>query len=495
MNPRYHVLVEPDRNAYHTYINPLLEQKGSRYRHVPDLSDLFRGTGAEYLPDQTPLTSNIVSEGRINDSLLILANFGSLKSAHAKFDGTVSNRVIHQYINGIMNPAKSYHHYGLVRMLAWIRDTEKTVYLPRTISERKKFTVRLDLVAQVAEIAGDAPIEDTTQRAPRQYGLVVDSMQLASRRARDHSLWDPESRRAPPPSPAWFEIGLGPNALSELRSLPQRLPWQDEMLDLEEEWSTKLESKVTQIKGRYGRPRSAEPKSLRYGRAKFLTMRKAKAIAHVWARRQHELDRDEMRVWKEGVAASPATAASTKDVQQQKAALHTEMSQGRTDLAQFARKCIDDRRGFEQQPSLLQWDRRIADPLIVGDEEFYPETKLALLDFQPVPDTLSRLSNFDKRTCFDYLCSMLFRNPALGLRNGLTTVVQGGLDDFLERVPDLSNPLKGGSSHLDDLRARTVSVELLVQLALALETWPFRAETHKMMMMAGRRVPSVLLDD
>lgn len=494
MNPRRHVLVEPDRNVYRTFINPLLKVKGSKYRHVPDLSDLFSGAAAKYLPDQTPLTSNVVSEARTNDSLLILANFGSLKSAHVKFDSTASNKIIHRYINGIMNPAETYHHYGLVRMLVWIRDTEKKMFLPRTVSHRKKFTVRLDLVAQVAEIAGCARVEEAINGVRRQHDLAVESMQLASERAKDHGLWDPESRRAPPPSPAWFEIEPGPDALSQLRSLPQRLPWHDEIIALQEAWDANPESKVKPIKAKNGRPRSAGPENLRHIRAKFLTMRKAKAVAHEWARRQNELDREELRIWDTAAAASPTTAQK-EAIQQKKAALHTEIRLGRADLIRFARKCIDDRRGFEQQPSLLQWDRRTGNPLIVADNEFYPENTLSLLDFQPVPTALLRLSDIDKRTCFDYLCGILFRNPSAGIRAGLATAVQGGLDDFLARVPDLRNPLKGGNPNLDDLRPRTLPLDLLVQLALALETWPFRPQTHEMMMASRKVVSNVLLED
>ncbi len=171
------------------------------------------------------------------------------------------------------------------------------------------------------------------------------------------------------------------------------------------------------------------------------------------------------------------------------------MAKGRHDLALLAKKYIDDRRGFEQQPPLLQWDRRTAEPLLVKDEEFYPHQKLALLDIQPVPDVLEKLNDFDKRTCFDYLCSILFRNRSQPARIDLEAIAQGGLHEFLEKVPDIRNPLKGGQPNLDDLRSRTLPIDLLVQLALALEKWPFRLQTHQMIMQTGRRKSSVILED
>ena len=434
------------------------------------------------------MTSANHDKGKINDSLLILANLTGGKAFKSRSDQPTAT-IIPQYISGILNQENSIHHYGLVRMLAWLPDDEKATYLPRTITERKKYSVRLDLVTRLSEIAG-APLDDVpSSQARRQHDLTLQSMQHVAQRAKASGVWHSDSRRPPAPTPPWYEIPLVSDALDQLRKLPHKLPWQKELLALHDTWrrpQRKVDKHASEARRPKGRPRSEEPESLRLLRAKFLTVRKTKVVAQQWADRQIELDRS--RIDAHRARQSPAIlAAREKDIQQKEAALCAEMTKGRKDLALLARRYVDDRRGFEQQPPLLQWDRRTAEPLLVKDEEFYPPQKMALLDIQPVPDVLEKLNDFDKRTCFDYLCSILFRNLAQPVRTDLEAVAQGGLDEFLERVPDLSNPLKGGHPNLDDLRVRTLPTDLLVQLALALEKWPFRLQSHEMIMHTGWR--------
>ncbi|ERF73267.1 hypothetical protein EPUS_03099 [Endocarpon pusillum Z07020] len=486
LKPRCHILVEPDKDAYKDYVDPLLQQPGSRYRHVPVLSDLF---GTNLLPDQTPVTSADHDKGKTNDSLLILANLTSGKAFKSRSDGPPSASMIPQYIGGILNQENSIHHYGLVRMLAWLPDDEKASYLPRTITERKKYSVRLDLVTRLSEIAGAAPDDVPSSQARRQHDLTLQGLQLVAQRAKASGVWHPDSRRPPAPTPTWYEIPLVSDALDQLRELPHKFPWQKELLTVHDTWRRplpKVNKHASEASRPIGRPPSDEPESLRLLRTKFLTVRKTKAVAQQWADRQIELDRS--RIDAHRARQSPAVLAATeKDIQQKEATLWAEMAKGRKDLALVAKRYVDDRRGFEQQPPLLQWDRRTAEPLLVKDEEFYPSQKLALLDFQPVPDVLERLNDFDKRTCFDYLCNILFRNLAQPVHAHLEAIAQGGLDEFVERVPDLTNPLKGGHPNLHDLRVRTLPTGLLVQLALALETWPFRLQTHEMIMHTSRR--------
>jgi mitochondrial transcription factor 1 len=444
------------------------------------------------------MITKTLSRGSINHTLLILANLTSLKAIQSQSQSSVSSKYLQDYISGMMNQENSLHHYGLVRMVTWVPDDEKHIFLPRTITERKKFSVRLDLTAQVKEVAG-ADREDTpTTRARRQHDLTIRSEQLVAERSKLSDPWDPPNRRPSPSTPPWYEIGLVPDALEELRRLPHTLPWHDELLDFEDMWAKKNERNPQKASSRRregaGRPRSKEPESLRFLRAKFLTVRKAKTIAQQWANRQNEIDKVEIACSSGGLM--PSTAPTIREDTQQKAHdLHTEMDQGRKDLALLARKYIDDIRGFEQHPSLLQWDRRTVEPLVVQDKEFHQPKKMALLDIRPMPEALEKLNDFDKRTCFDFLLNILFRNPSQPIRNDLTTVVQGGLDDFIGRVPDLTNLSKGGNPNLDDLRARTLPVDLLVQLVLALETWPFRMQTHEMIMNTGRRKANALLDD
>jgi hypothetical protein len=454
---------------------------------VSVLSDLFSASGAECLPDQIPATSNIVPTGGLNDSLLVLSNLTSAKGTGVTLSGSASATNLQLYARGMMHLENSFHHYGLVRMLAWLPDNEKLAYLPRTITDRRKFSIRLDLATHVNEVAGAVVETSPSRPTQRQHDLAIESERRVAQRVNDSGVWDPESRRPPASAPPWNEIGLDIDAIEQLRRLPQKLSWQMELLALEDAWRERekeIQKAVAKASKSRGRRRDKRPEQLGLLRTKFLTTRKANTAAQEWAKRQSELDKREIALHTADLRPSKF-AAQKKDIQHEAATLHAEMENGRKDLAQLAKRYIDDRRGFEQNPPLLQWDRRLAEPLVVTDKEFYPPKKMALLDLTPNPEALSKLDDFDKRTCFHYLCSKIWRNPARSVREDLTTVVQGGLDEFCERVPDLRNLLKGGNPNLDDLRVRTISLDLLVQLTLALETWPFRMQTHEMIMHSG----------
>ena len=431
---------------------------------------------------------NIISKGGINDTLLVFANVPGLKAAQSKSNASAAVPNMQQYVYGMMNQHRSIHHYGMVRMFAWVTDDEKSAILPRTITDRRRTSVMLDLVAQVSEIAGGTVSEANPSKARRRHDLPIQSAQLVAERAKALGIRDPDSRRHPPPIPIWYELGLGSDALDQLRNLPHKLPWQDELLALEDSWRKSQQEVGKQssetIKSG-GTPPPKVPVRLQRLRSQYLTIRKTKAIAQDWADRQSEIDKAEVDLFTGGRSPSEHSAMR-EEIQLKAATLHSDMDQGRKDLGVLARRYIDDRRGFEQHPPLLQWDRRTAEPLAVKDDEFYPAKKMALLDIKPVPEALDSLNNFDKQICFQYLCHILFSNPSLSTRNALETVFQGDLDDFVERVPDLSNPLKGGNPDLNDLRVRTLPLDFLVQLALALESWPFRKQTPEMILSIRR---------
>jgi mitochondrial transcription factor 1 len=488
LKPRYHVLVEPKKDAYKSYIDPLLKQQGSRYRHVSTLSDLLCVSGGKCLPDQIPVASNTIPIGGLNDSLLILANLTSIKGTGPSLRGSASATNLQRYVWGLTHLENSLHHYGLVRILAWLPDDEKLAYLPRIITDRRKFSLKLDLATHVNEVAGGVLKPGPSRPTQRQHDLAIISEQRVSQRVKASGVWNPESRRLPASAPPWYEIGLVTDAIEQLRGLPQKLPWQVELLALEDAWRQREEEVQRKLakgektpEGQWDRP----PENLGLLRSKFLTTRKATIVAQEWAKRQSVLDRREIALHRAG--QSPSRLAAEKEkIQREAATLHAEMEKGRKDLAELAKRYIDDRRGFDQEPSLLQWDRRPAEPLVVTDDEFYPPKKMALLDLTPNLEGIQKLDNFDKQTCFRHLCSNLWRRPAQSVLKDLPAVVQGGFDEFCERVPDLRNLLKGGNPNLDDLRVRTISPDLLAQLTLALETWPFRLPTHEMIMNNSR---------
>ena len=134
----------------------------------------------------------------------------------------------------------------------------------------------------------------------------------------------------------------------------------------------------------------------------------------------------------------------------------------------------DDRRAFAMDPPLLLWDRRKAEPIIAEDDEFYHLNKpLALLDFQPKP-TRDLLLNERQDDYFDAIATHLMglRGPAT-LKH-MNKLAPGAYEALSPKVPALRDPTKGGRRDIDFIRNRTLTPEMLHELAMAWDQWLFK---------------------
>jgi len=121
---------------------------------------------------------------------------------------------------------------------------------------------------------------------------------------------------------------------------------------------------------------------------------------------------------------------------------------------------------------LLDWDNRPYEPLGVLDSEFDPPYALALLDYQPRP-----------RPAFLKAGRSIIKTPFITLvryhlesRIGLVLdqIAHGAAEALLPQCPTISDPAKGGHVHLEHVRVRVLTYEMLVELNAAWEAWPFK---------------------
>jgi transcription factor 1 len=149
---------------------------------------------------------------------------------------------------------------------------------------------------------------------------------------------------------------------------------------------------------------------------------------------------------------------------------------------------IDDRRAFRQDPPILLWDRREAEPLKVVEKDFFPHHEMCLLDFQPKsiwPVFKGKeISNYDY---FDFMIAALFTNPTHSIVRGLKALAPGADEWIIPRCPSLTNTAKGGAIDLEQLPIRTLNQEMLRELTEAWMDWPFRPTKAEMMVRAGTR--------
>ncbi|KLU90871.1 hypothetical protein MAPG_09396 [Magnaporthiopsis poae ATCC 64411] len=129
LQPRSHILMEPDHLAYTPFLQPLLDRPGTVL--VPESgvvwSKLSRILTPEFLPHQVPRQPGAPPER--NDTLLVIANINfSPKKKLGQF-ASLGNLLLYQFIQSIA-PGSLFQKYGLVRMLLWCGIEEKRTLLP-----------------------------------------------------------------------------------------------------------------------------------------------------------------------------------------------------------------------------------------------------------------------------------------------------------------------------------------------------------------------------
>ena len=119
---------------------------------------------------------------------------------------------------------------------------------------------------------------------------------------------------------------------------------------------------------------------------------------------------------------------------------------------------IDDRRAFRQDPPILLWDRREAEPLAVFEEDFFPQQEMCLLDFHPrsIWPVFSgeNISNYDY---FEFILGAFFINSNHSVIHGLKALAPGADEWIIPRCPSLINLTNGGLTDLNILSIRTLN--------------------------------------
>ena len=408
----------------------------------------------------------------VNRSLLVVANFTAKIEAGryqpANYTGAMAKHMLFAFYGAmLLYPQETLHKYGLVRMLAWLPDEDKASVIPRTVANRAKQSVQWDLITNPTEIAsGSAHLESPLWNR-RHFELDIESGLLVSARQRPDLSDEARERRPPPPEPIPVSYDLDAAGLAAMRKLPHRPAWTDELAELEEQYRA----------GNIASKSKAE-KRLRALRSTRLNEYNRHKRGLEIAQRQRTLDQDERHI-KGSSSACKDQDVSLETSHDAASTLTTERENLPRHLRLAVDKYIDDQRAFDHEPPILAWDRREAEPLWVDKDEFVPRKTLALIDFQPEPSLMGRLDTPEKKVAFNEVLSTLLQQPGSSIRQGLQTMVHDGLQQFLEKVPSLQDPLQGGKPDLDDLRIRALPVNLFVDLALAWESWPFRPEASK----------------
>lgn len=486
--------MEPDDGLYLPYLQPLLDKEGSTYKLVPSSGVIWANLNKfeedNLLPHQQLLPERDPLLNQKNDSLLLVANLGYYPARAYMGFTSITNLMIHQLLSAVRGNAL-FQGYGLVRMLIWMLDKEKKQVLPRVVSHRRKSTLEAELSCEnIFEIAGSDLLVGADRR---EHNVDLESAKIVRKKMEKAQILTPPSRVG--------ELeALAAETSSKKSSSSVIRPFDKELAELKERYARR---EFPACYDKEGEPvfldlddarRSKRPRGCaltpEYQRLCHLTYRVNQS-----SRKTNVVDRALAEYYEitqqlidiEGQESEEVT--STRKALVEKFEKWKEDIEGlQPDLHMQIWQRLEERRMFRQDPPVLLWDRRYAEPLKVTPKEFYPQQEMCLLDFHPQPAwpilsaSHGNLSNYDD---FEFILGALFITPTQSVVSGLKSVAPGADEWILPRCPSMRDTTRGGTVDLNHLTVRSMSVEHFRELFEAWMDWPFKPSKAEMLMRHG----------
>lgn len=377
LQPRRHVLIEPDMTAYGPLLRPIAASKPCYeilerdVYSIDDWADIIK----QYLPEQGPSNRNTAGVLPKNDTLLVLANPPETVS---KKDHYTPARWWSVLMEDCMKQS-GLHCYGSVPMLVSLPVSEVQVVLPRSVANRRRPAVLTECLARHAvEVANPYAYELEAWYTWKGWDLISKSTKRVAERTAEQNIVVPAGREPPPllTAPESPDPGLKPTPyMPRLRT-------------------ERHERQIKELKAADRTPKSATSKRQR-GRisTKLNQENRSVYIRDLITRNQLKIDLLSQTL--SAAAADPASNSERlKALDGQLAALKSAAAEQIANTHFTARGMADlttdDSRtallSSNFDDSVLLWDQRPFEPLHIKSEEVYPrELPRSLLYFEADP--------------------------------------------------------------------------------------------------------------
>ena len=462
LNPRSHLLLEPNAKIYKPFLEPLLSKPNTQLLQKSGIvwSELNSVLTPEFLPHQIPHDPRGSAPPKRNDTLLVLANISFFPKRKWAEHNDLCNLLLFQFIRSIRS-STLFQKYGLVRMLLWANDGDKATLLPRFYQKRNRLAVEGELATEwLTEVAG-GDMEADEGRYRRWRSIDVESTQNVLAKMADQGFVIPAGRET--------------NIVQELRSGGNTWKPGQLALPIYKELA-QLEADLAKSKLGKEDPKHKRLQVLRYTRTN------EDKIANVVARHMEQYEQILERLAKDrerpgnerGQDPSEDAQRAQRDFTMMFEAMSSTI-QGRFMLARHNLHL------FRQDLPVLSWDRRYVEPLVVKPEEFFPNSPCCLLDIQPKAGH-PLLRDPQTSAVFDLLLQRIL-SAAPPLTRIFDAFSPGAADGVLGKCDKIYDPtahgipLKGAG----ELWPRAMNQAQLENIIEAWKQWPFAPSYRTML--------------
>ncbi|KAK3690487.1 hypothetical protein B0T22DRAFT_463706 [Podospora appendiculata] len=468
LEPRTHILMEPDEDIYKPMLEPLLQRPNTVYTTRSGIiwSDLNEIMTPAFLPHQIERSNFAGGRGgepKRNDTLLVMANLATYpKRKYRSFD-SVTQLVLFQFMSAIKTSAL-FHKYGLVRLLLWVAEPEEVGLVPRSVQRRRRMAVEAELSTDwLYEVAGPDSKDHWFQR---DKSIENEGGHRVVARMRSNGYVTPPGR----------ETRLLTKVLSQLEEGKTILAGEQQPEFDRKYLPALIEHEKLEADGKIVL-KSPEYFRLIYLRYKVQWNDKRSGSAF-------ELMKEAEQIAKDLVAATDD--ASRTAVAAREAAWNRKIEVLNANLRKEYFLHRDNLHIFHQSPQVLSWDRRPCEPLRVEPTEFYPNVPSFLLDIQPkAMFPLLRetgIGSSHAAESFEMILRSMLATSVLPVSKAFERLWTGAAEGVLPYCPSLRDPAQGGTplGGFGEISCRSVNEKQLTEIITAWEKWPFKPSFNEL---------------
>ncbi|KAK0750499.1 hypothetical protein B0T18DRAFT_128962 [Schizothecium vesticola] len=457
LQPRSHILLEPDAALYTPFLESLLARPGTRL--VPKAGIVWSNLNAvlspEFLPHQTPRPWAPDIPPERNDTLLVTMNLANFPARRFLNFESIASLVLFQLLSS-MRAGSLFQRYGLVRLLIWTTPEDGARLLPRVIQSRNRAAIDAELNTEwVREVVGLNNTLEATGRFAynRDKNIDVEGTARVVARMRAQGLVTPPGRESDLLREV-LDMGGAVSAAAD-QAPSWRFSDEEERLELVEAYQAgKVKADPAMLR-RYRNLQNYHQWKLNRSSAFFSTDAERRAIVGLY------------RAGSPDAAAREAAWIETLDGQDRK-------------LREQYQLYRDNLHVFNQDPPVLVWDRRLYEPLLGRPDEFFPNVPLALLDIQPRA-THPLLRDMGRHSghagdYFELILRCLQQSGTQGPSRALDHIAPGCSDAVIPLCPSLRDPDVGGSpmGGYGEVSCRSLNERQMMEILQAWMEWPLK---------------------
>ncbi|KAG4026181.1 hypothetical protein MFRU_044g00500 [Monilinia fructicola] len=487
LKPRTHILMDPDSKKYLPYLQPLLDAENSTYQYIPKAGTVWEHLGQvttpEFLPHQEKLSRDDPKINEPNDTLLVIANLGHFPRKKYRGFDSVSQLVTYQLLAAARSHAL-FHQYGLIRMLIWIPDEEKTTWLVRHIAQMRKNAVEAQITTKyIREVASSTTDNHRFVRdseAALQNSIdVVSAMDRMGISTPKHRQGEMEINARKSLAAGGHEVKVKDfdrfqrNWVAEWKKL-QKKKLDGTLKKYEDEGEQDSVNGETKKK-----VYSYEFKRLTFLNAKVKTVNEDGLLTDDLINHYNKINKFQAEI-KKGDPDSVDIQNSRDELK----AMIEEYDRKVEKLPTSASRIYGIR--LDGARITTEFEKREVEPLKVYAKEFIPSSEMCLLDIQPQALwPILRQSYPESYDVFEYIIGTMYAHPIDTVYESLEGLWPGAIEYIINDCPSLTDPSKGGGFDLKHMSVRSLTTEMLREIVEAWMKWPFRPSRYELMTKSG----------